>query len=150
AQLHRKEESESANLAAWQAWRAHHEARDPAEPPGLTGTGSSSVDLAALATARPLEDWVPEDEQGADNNHFVGLHSFSNGGIDFHCGEFILLAGKTLRLSAGKMLPRSTGWIPLNSASRRVACIVAACNVFKPAAHSDTCCGSIFLLRKNG
>jgi hypothetical protein len=40
-------------------------------------------------------------------------------GFAFECGDFIQLAGNTLRLSSGRMLPRATGWIPLGGPAQR-------------------------------
>ena len=72
------------------------------------------------------------------------------GGYRFHPRDFILLAGKSLRLTGGRMLPRSTGWIPLDQPAREAAFLVAACYVDVSEHLQDHCIGSLFLLRKGG
>ncbi len=143
AHLGRKKESEAANLEAWQALRREHGCKPAAAPPPAGGL--PRINLDPFSTARPQDDWTVEDTRGNENNYFYNPNEQS-----FPYGDFVLLAGKTLRLSAGRMLPRSTGWIPLNAASRRISTVIAACNVMNPKAHTGTCIGSIFLLRANG
>jgi WD40 repeat protein/class 3 adenylate cyclase/tRNA A-37 threonylcarbamoyl transferase component Bud32 len=153
AQLGRQKESEAANLEAWQELRRLHGVADPAViPPQPTG-GSSSIDLTPYATARPKDDWAMEDEMGSENNNLPTLPAVLDpqpDGVQFRCGEFILLGGRNFRVTGGCMLPRGTDWIPLNAASKQIACVIAACNAPQTPEYQDTCIGSIYLLRSNG
>jgi len=133
------------NRKAWWALRQGHGSNPAEKAPALTGGLSVNIDL--FSTARPQDDWTVEDTQGNENNV---LYDPKNTTKPFPYGDFVLLAGKTLRLSAGRMLPRSTDWIPLNAPNRHLACVIAACNVMEPKDQTDTCIGNIFLLRAGG
>ncbi len=147
ARLGRRVDAESANFEAWRALRRHHGGED-AVPDRISGsTTGEGVDLTPWANVKLSEDWA-----GGQNNNLASLPSVLGlpDGSSFHCRDFILLSGKSLRLTAGRMLPRSTGWIPLDRPGSEVSFLVGACYVDVDEHLQDHCIGSLFLLRKGG
>jgi hypothetical protein len=146
-------ESEAATRDAWMAHRALHGEPDSMAISAPSPGGTSSVSLTAHATARPDDDWAVEDPDGTTvSNHFPAPTKFDlqPDGVQFQWGDFILVGGKEFRFTAGHMVPRSTGWIPFNAASRKVACVVGAACTLGRKGLPGTCIGSLFLLRKDG
>ena len=150
AALNRGDEAEAANLEAWQALQRHHGGDDRvatghAEAPA--GGAATGVDFAPWANIKLTEDWT-----GGENNNLAALPAVLTqpDGTSFHPGDFIQLAGKSLRLSSGRMLPRSTGWVPLGLAATRTDFVLAACYIDQDEQLQDTCIGSLFLLRSTG
>ncbi len=149
AALHRRDEAEAANLEAWQALRRHHGGDDRvvAGTARAASGAAAGVDLAPWANIKLTEDW-----NGGANNNLGSLPAVLEqpGGGSFHFGDFIQLAGKRLRVSSGRMLPRSIGWVPLSRAATGADFALAACYVEHDEELQDTCIGSLFLLRSSG
>ena len=146
AALGRRDEAETANLEAWQAMRRHHGGDDRiATGPAEASTGGG--DLTPWANIKLTEDWT-----GGENNNLSSLPAILTqaDGSSFRTGDFIQLAGKCFRLSSGRMLPRSTGWIPLGRPATGASFAVAASYCEQDEQLQDTCSGSLFLLRRTG
>ena len=105
------------------------------------------MDLAPWANIKLTEDWT-----GGENNNLASLPAVlaQPDGTSFHTGDFVQLAGKGLRLSSGRMLPRSTAWMPLGRPATRASFALAACYIDQDEQLQDTCIGSLFLLRSTG
>ena len=145
ARLGRREDAEAATLEAWRALRRQH-GGDEKIPANFSSSGGEGVDLAPWANIKLTEDWA-----GGQNNNLASLPAvLEPPGGRFHCRDFIQLAGKSLRIAGGRMLPRSTGWMPLNRAGSEVSMLVAACYVDVTEHLQDHCIGSLFLLRQGG
>ncbi len=144
--LDRRDEAEAANLAAWHALRRQQGTAGDVFSPSANAPGES-VNLGPWANIKLNENWC-----GGENNHLASLPALvpQPDGIDFRCGDFLQLASKGFRVSGGHMLPRSTGWMPFARPARRVAAMVASCQV-NPQEHLDNIViGSLFLLRSGG
>ena len=147
AHLGRNAEAEAANLAAWQALRRLHGEPNPAATITPPRDGKPGADLSRFANIRLRDDWL-----GGRNNNFSELPAVlpQPDGARFHCADFIQLAGMHFRIAAGRMLPRSTGWMPLARPAREVSFALAACMAENDSAAADACIGSLFLLRGAG
>ena len=146
ARTGRGEDAGAATLDAWRALRRHHGGGDvvPAIFPGASG--GEGVDLSLWANTNLADDWT-----GGQNNNLSSLPAvIEQPGGRFHCRDFILLAGKSMRIASGRMLPRSTGWIPFDRAGSEVSMLVAACYVDVTEHLQDHCIGSLFLLKQGG
>ena len=143
--LGRHREAEAANMEAWEALRRHHGGSEPATARGSDRT--PGVDLTPWANTKLTEDWT-----GGENDNLRELPATipQAGGVTFHCRDFIQLAGKSFRISMGRMLPRSTGWMPLGSPAGEVNFAVSASATAAEEWLGDTCIGSIFLRRADG
>ena len=146
AALGRGDEAEAANLEAWQALRRHHGGDDRIAV-GPADSSAIGANLAPWANVKLTEDWT-----GGENNNLASLPAVlaQPDGVSFHLGDFIQLAGKSFRLSSGRMLPRSTGWMPLGRSATRASFALAACYADQDEQLQDTCIGSLFLLRSTG
>ena len=143
----RRDEAEAANLEAWQALRRHHGGDERIAPGPANGDAVAGANLAAWANIKLAEDWT-----GGANNNLASLPASvaQPGGVSFHFGDFIQLAGKGLRTGSGWMLPRSTGWVPLGRAVTHADFALAASYIDQDEQLQDTCIGSLFLLRSTG
>ena len=147
AALHRPDEAEAANLEAWQALRRHHGGDDRITPGTAKGGAVGGVELAPWANIKLAEDWTG----GANNNLLsVPAELALPAGGSLHFGDFIQLAGAKFRLSGGRMLPRSIGWLPLGRPATHADFALAASYVEEDEHLQDTCIGSLFLLRSSG
>jgi class 3 adenylate cyclase/WD40 repeat protein len=150
ARLGQRAEAEAANLAA----RATMRRGVSEDLQGiLTSAGDSPpradgcVELGAWANARREDDWT-----GGKHNDLAALPDVlpQRGGFAFHPGDLIQLAGNSFRLSIGRMLPRSTPWIPLRVRSTQLSFLVATTYTDSDAQLREVCLGHLFLLRADG
>ena len=151
-QLGRKTEAETSWLQSWQTLRrdcvSEAEQAVPATADPVTASHPSLAPWSAITLD---SDWT-----GGEQNNLSALPLLlKQPGYEFATGEFIQMAGKSLRSTSQHLFPRITDWIPLGKPARRTAFLIAAAcysphGMPREATAPGTCVGSLYLRRENG
>ncbi len=145
--LNRAAEAGKAGLEAWKAYQKLLSLPgETLEPITISTDTPRTVNLKPWAMIRKSEEWTG----GRGNTLQVLPDVLQQAGFSFQCGDFIQLAGNTLRLSTGRMLPRATGWIPLDGPAHRVAFLLGASSIRESGSFADHATASLFMKRQSG
>jgi class 3 adenylate cyclase/WD40 repeat protein/tRNA A-37 threonylcarbamoyl transferase component Bud32 len=145
--LNRPVEAGKAGLEAWKAYQKLLSLPDEtSEPTTISNEAPRTVNLKPWAMIRKSEEWTG----GSGNTLQVLPDVLQQAGFAFQCNDFIQLAGNTLRLSTGRMLPRATGWIPFDGPAQRVAFLLAASSIRESGSFANHATASLFMKRQSG
>lgn len=144
--LNRRAEADKAGLDAWKAYQTLLALPDETNEPTINPEEPRTVNLKPWAMIRKSDEWTG----GSGNTLQVLPDLLQQAGFAFKCGDFIQLAGNTLRLSSGRMLPRATGWIPLDGPAQRMVFLIGACSIRESGSFADYATASLFMKRQSG
>jgi WD40 repeat protein/tRNA A-37 threonylcarbamoyl transferase component Bud32 len=144
--LNRPVEAGKAGMEAWAAYQKVLSLPEADIEPTISKVTPRAVNLKPWSMIRKSDEWTG----GRGNTLSVLPDVLQQAGFAFECGDFIQLAGNTLRLSSGRMLPRATGWISLGGPADRVAFLLGACSIRESGAFGDHATASLFLQRSSG
>ncbi len=144
--LGRNAEAEQVASLAWKAYAGFLQIPPLLPESALNNALPRAVNLKPWSMISKRDEWIG----GAGNTLEVVPNSIPQTGFSFESGHFIQLAGKNLRMSADRMLPRAAGWIPLGGEARHVSFLLGACNIREGGSLQDHVIGSLFLRRSSG